>query len=70
MPTNIIGSSRHEYSNTLAYWVKIKFTDEIHDWCIEQYGIMGGWYYGYGNCFYFFSEYDRTIFLIRWAGET
>ena len=53
------------------YWVEIHnnrdyYSDEINDWCLNQYGVLGSWFFNYNKiCFY--DERDRFIFLLRWS---
>lgn len=60
-------------TGSIHYWFDLAWPgreydfDEIEQWCVEQFGILGAWYIGSRNRIYFYREEDMLVFLLRWA---
>jgi len=58
-------------------WVSLPITEEnkyndkrdipAYDWCVEQYGEEASRWYKKGDKFYFRSNEDLMMFILRWA---
>lgn len=58
------------------YWVQIAVTEnnkyrdttpEAIEWCTEQFGRSGARWFEKQKKFFFKSEKDRTVFILRWS---
>lgn len=66
------------WGNTFSYhWVSLPMTgeqsrylnffEEQEKWCKEQFGKSGARWFVKGDKFYFKSEKDMTVFILRWS---
>jgi hypothetical protein len=51
-------TQQNKYQNT---------TELATEWCIEKWGTEGVRWFEKKGRFYFREEYDRTMFILRWA---
>ena len=58
------------------FWVKLAITEdnkysdvkaEPYDWCLNQFGKSGSRWFEKQGKFYFRSEQDMTMFILRWS---
>jgi hypothetical protein len=49
--------------------VEMTQSKNIINWCKEQFGANNYVFFGYTGTFYFLTEQDKVMFLLRWSGQ-